>query len=89
MVLVSLPFKSAEAVAYSLVTYVICPFSTPRILLSDQGAEFKYKTSEIVCHQYIRQTFTMAYRPASVGLVERTNCMLVTRDLPLLIWRLL
>ncbi len=60
--------------AHAFVTHVICPFTTSRVILSDNGTEFKNKVLEAVCHQYgIKQTFTAAYHPASNGLVERTN----------------
>jgi len=74
VVLATLPNKSAEAVAHALVTHVFCPFTTPRVILSDNGAEFKNQVLEAICHQYdILQTFTVAYHPVSNGLVERTN----------------
>ncbi len=66
--------KLAEAVAHAFITHVICPFTTPRVILSDNGTEFKNKVLEAICRQYgIKQTFTAAYHPASNGLVERTN----------------
>ncbi len=49
-------------------------YSAPRVLLSDNGAEFRNKVLAEICSQFgIRQTFTMAYHPASNGLVERSN----------------
>ena len=56
------------------MTYLICPYSTPRVLLSDIGTEFRNSVLEEICKQFnIKQTFTVAYHPASNGLVERTN----------------
>ncbi len=39
-VLAPLPNKSATTVAYAIVSHLICPYTTPRVLLSDNGTEF-------------------------------------------------
>ncbi len=39
-VLASLPNKSATTVTHALVSHLICPCTTPRVLLSDNGTEF-------------------------------------------------
>ncbi len=73
-ILVPLPNKSAVTVAHAIVSHLICPFTTPRVLLSDNGAEFANAVLASICQQYgITQTFITAYHPASNGLVERTN----------------
>ncbi len=49
-------------------------YSTQRVLLSDNGAEFINRLLQEICSQFgIYHTFTVAYHPASNGLVERTN----------------
>ena len=74
VVLVPLKSKTAEAVAYALVMNLICPYTTPKVLLSDNGTEFKNELIEHICLQYgIKQTFVTAYHPQANGLVERTN----------------
>ncbi len=40
-VLAPLPNKSATTVAHALVSHLICPYTTPCILLGDNGTEFK------------------------------------------------
>ncbi len=40
VVLAPLPNKSAEAAVHAFVTHVICPFNTPRVILSENGTEF-------------------------------------------------
>ncbi len=40
-VLAPLPNKLATAVAHAIVSHLICPYTTPRVLLSDNGTEFK------------------------------------------------
>ena len=73
-ILVPLPNKSATTVAHAIVSHLICPFTTPRVILSDNGAEFSNEILANICKQYnITQTFVTAYHPASNGLVERTN----------------
>ncbi len=56
------------------ISHLICPFSTPRVLLSDNGTEFRNQVLEEICKQFgIMQCFTVSYHPASNGLVERAN----------------
>ena len=74
MVLAPLLNKSASSVAHALVSHLLCPYTTPSVLLSDNGLEFKNEIIKSICQQYkITQTFITAYHPASSGLVERTN----------------
>ncbi len=66
--------KSAKSVAHALITHLICPLSTPRVLLSDNGYEFRNKLLEEICKLLgIKQCFTITYHPASNGLVERAK----------------
>ncbi len=70
------PFRnnSAVTVAHGIVSHLICPYTTPRVLLSDNGTEFKNQILTDICSQYnIKQTFITVHHPASNGLVERTN----------------
>jgi len=74
VVLAPLKDKTAGAVAHALITTLFCPYSTPRVLLSDNGAEFRNALLNEICRQFnIKQTFTVTYHPASNGLVERAN----------------
>ncbi len=74
VVLTPLKDKTATVVAHALVSHLFCPFSTPRVILSDNGAEFQNAVVSKICSQFrIKQTFTMAYHPASNSLVERAN----------------
>ncbi len=66
--------KSAVTVDHAIVFHLICPYTTPRVLLSDNGTELKNQILADICSQYnIKQTFITAHHPASNGLVERTN----------------
>ncbi len=65
--------KSAVTVAHALVSHLICPYTTPRVL-TDNGTEFKNQTLADSYSQYgVKQTFITAHHPASNGLIERTN----------------
>ncbi len=66
--------ESAKSIARALITHQICPFSTPRVLLSDNGTEFRNQLLEEICKQFsIKQCFTVSYHPASNGFEERAN----------------
>ena len=74
VVLAPLKEKSAKCVAHALVTKLFCPYSAPRVLLSDNGAEFRNEVLQGICEQYnIKSAYTVAYHPSSNGLVERAN----------------
>ncbi len=66
--------KSAATVAHALVSHLICPYTIHRVLLTDNGTEFKNQVLADICAQYgVKQTFITAHHPASNGLVERTK----------------
>ncbi len=74
VVLAPLKNKTATLVAHALVNHLICPFSTPLVILSDNGAGFRNAVVSEICSQFgIIQTFITAHYPASNGLVERAN----------------
>lgn len=74
VVLAPLRNKSATCIAHALITHLFCPYSTPRVLLSDNGGEFRNALLAAICLQYnIKQSFVVAYHPSSNGLVERAN----------------
>ncbi len=64
----------ATVVAHALVTHLVRPFSTVRVILSDSGAEFRNAVVSEICSQFgIKQTFTAVHHPASNGLVDRAK----------------
>ncbi len=72
VVLAPLKDKTVTVVAHT--SHLFCPFSTPRVILIENGAEFQTAVVSKICSQFgIKQTFTAAYHPASNGLVERAN----------------
>ena len=74
VVMAPLKNKTASSIAHALVSHLFCPYSTPRVILSDNASEFRSSLLDEICNQYqIKQTFTTIYHPASNGLVERAN----------------
>ena len=74
VVLVPLQEKSATSVARAFISNVICPFTTPEVILTDNGSEFNNSVLEEICRQYnITKCNVVARHPASNGLVERQN----------------
>ncbi len=60
--------------AKSLVTYLFCPYTTPRALLSYNGTEFRnYLLEEINKHFGVKYRFTVSYHPANSDFVECAN----------------
>ncbi len=51
-VLTPLPNKSTTTVAHAIVSHVIWPYTTPQVLLSDDGTEFKYQVLREICTQF-------------------------------------
>ncbi len=48
-VLAPLLNKSATAVAHAIVSHLICPYTSPCVLLSDNGTEFKNQVLQEIC----------------------------------------
>ncbi len=87
VVLAPVKDKSVKSIAHGLITHLICPFSTPRVLLSDNGTEFRNQLLEEICKQFgIKQCFTVSYHPASNGLVERANRKILYVQRPFVTW---
>ncbi|XP_076037535.1 KRAB-A domain-containing protein 2-like [Oratosquilla oratoria] len=74
VILTSLRSKSAPVVAHVLVSHVICLCTTPSVLLSDNGIEFRNAVLAKICERYgIPETFVTAYHPACNSVVEWMN----------------
>ncbi len=83
VILAPIKEKTPRAVAHAVVSRPICEHTAPRVLLSDNGAEFRNKVLAEICTQFgITQTFPVVYHPASNGLVERTNRKILEILLP-------
>ncbi len=57
LVLTPLHNKSAKNIAYALITHLIFPFTAPRVLLSDNGIEFRNAILEEFCIHSISNMF--------------------------------
>ena len=65
---------SAKTVASTLVNQFICRFGLPKIIHSDQGAQFESQLFQEMCKLLgIEKTRTTPFHPSSDGLVERTQ----------------
>ncbi len=74
VVFASVKYKSAKSIVHTLITHIICPYSTCRVLLSDNRTEFRSQLLAEIYKQFcITQSFTVIYHPAINGLVERAN----------------
>ncbi len=73
-ILVPLPEKSAKTVARAIVDEIICKFTSPKSLLSDNGGEFNNAMLEEISNIFnIKNCNITPYHPASNGLAERQN----------------
>ena len=73
-VLAPLKDKSAPSVARALIDHVICPFGSPRVLLSDNGTEFNNEILKAICDSFlIKKCNITPHSPSSNGKVERCN----------------
>ncbi len=74
VVLALLKDESARSFAHALIAHLFCSYSTPRVLLSDNGAEFCNQVLAEICNQFgLKHCFTDLYHPASNGFVEHAN----------------
>ena len=72
--LILIPDQSAETVATALYTQIFCGYGCPSVFLSDRGSNFLSKIVDILCQLFkVRKTFTISYRPQSMGQVEVRN----------------
>ncbi len=56
------------------LSHLFCPYTAQRVLLSDNGAEFRNALLEEISKQFgVKQSFTVTHHPASNGLVKRAN----------------
>ena len=73
-ILVPLKDKSARSVARALIDEVICRYASPKVLLSDNGAEFNNAIITAVCESFnIKKCNIVPYSPQANGMVERAN----------------
>ena len=72
--LIPLSSKTARECASALFDRVICRYSPPQLLLSDNGNEFNNSLMSELCDKLqIQKVNIQPYHPASNGMVERHN----------------
>jgi hypothetical protein len=71
---IPIPQQDAETIAREFVEHVILKMSTPRQVLTDQGANFLSDIFKNVCKLLrIKKLQTTAFRPESNGSLERSH----------------
>lgn len=71
--LIPLKNKTAKEVSKAIIE-ITCRYGAPKYLRSDHGSEFENKLIGLLCKaMHTDQVFTIPYKPASNGLVERVN----------------
>lgn len=74
VVLIPLQTKEANAIARALINNFILIYGNFLELKSDQGTEFKNEVLDQICHLlHIKQTFSTAYHPQTIGSLERNH----------------
>jgi hypothetical protein len=69
--------REAKTIAKVFVNEIVSRHSAPKILLSDQGAEFMSNMVDSICeYLVVKKINTTAYHPACNGLTERMNATL-------------
>ena len=72
--LIPLSGKTARECASALFDRVVCRYSAPKLIISDNGNEFNNALMNELCDTLdIQKINIMPYHPASNGLVERQN----------------
>ncbi len=78
-ILQPIPNKKAETIASALFEKVICVFSTPKTIITDNGPEFNNAILAEICRLFkIKKVNIHAYKPESNGVVERLNRKVIT-----------
>ncbi len=71
--------KKAETIATSIVEKVICQYTTPKTIITDNCPEFNNAILAEICRIFnIKKINFHAYKPESNGVVERLNRKIIT-----------
>ncbi len=71
--------KKAETIVTSIFEKVICPFTTPTAIITDNGSEFNNMILSEICRLLnIKKINIHPYKPESNGVVERLNRKVIT-----------
>lgn len=73
-ILQPIPNKKAETIATAILNQIICNYSTPQTIITDQGTEYMNQIVKELCNLFsIKKVNIHAYHPQSNGVVERLN----------------
>ncbi len=71
--------KKAETIATTISEKVICPYTTPKTIITDNGPEFNNALLAEMCRIFnIKKINVHVYKPESNGAVERLNRKIIT-----------
>ena len=72
--LIPLQRKTGSECALALFNNIFCRYSSPQLIISDNGPEFNNEMMKVLCERFqVEKTTILPYHPASNGLVERAN----------------
>ena len=78
-ILQPIPNKKAETVASAIFEQIICNFTTPHTIISDNGTEFNNEILNELCRLFnIKKINVQIYKPQANGVVERLNRKVIT-----------
>ena len=70
----AVPDAGALTLAKFIFTEIVCRHGIPKIILSDQGSNFRSDMIKALCENFlIRHKFSSPYHPQTNGMVERLN----------------
>ncbi len=71
--------KKAETIATTIFEKVICLYTAPKTIITDNGPEFNNAVLAEICRIFnIKKINVHAYKPESNGVVERLNKKIIT-----------
>ncbi len=66
--------KRAETMASIIFTHIITNFTTPQVIITDNGSEFNNNILTELCNLFhVKKINVQAYHPQNNGVVERLN----------------
>ncbi|XP_063860621.1 uncharacterized protein LOC135100931 [Scylla paramamosain] len=73
-ILVALRDKTATSVGPAIIDNIIYPYDSPRVILSDNAAEFNNSSLQEICKEiHIKKCNIVPHSPSSNSKVERCN----------------
>ncbi len=75
----TLELPLSETIATVIFEQIICNFSTPKTIITDNETEFHNQILQELCKLFnIKRVNVHVYKPQRNGVIERLNCKIVT-----------